>query len=599
MIFRNDIQILRGLSVFFVVLYHLKIAGFSSGYLGVDVFFVISGFLMAKLYTPDDKAGFFLKRAKRLLPAYFAVIFLTVLASLFITVPSDFSQVKNQSYFALLLSSNIGFWMQNSYFENAAFNPLLHLWSLGVEIQFYLLVPLIFWLAQRSKPLYFIFLGGSLICCFFLVGISPKTAFFLTPFRLWQFLIGFAVARYYVTPDGMSRRTGVGLLGLIALCLAPFLNLNGESLSILNGHPGLAALAVSLATAAVLAFGIPKRVESNVLSRGLVKLGEYSYSIYLAHFPLIVLFLYRPFSGTVLSAESWADTLLLIMMIALASVALYRFIETPMRKSLWAFQYSFVAIIGTLLLLVGSGHLNKLQYTQQELNIFNATQDKSEYRCGKVFRILHPTEKICNLTQLNAPDTRVLLVGTSHADAIKTVFSEMAVERNIDVYFIVENTPLMGGGMGVDELLSEAKRLRVKHLVLHYLSQSLEPEVLSNLISKAKAYNISVALLMPVPRWNDNVPSKLYEHIKFKNSLPNKNIENYNAENLKLITFVEKTSIDNFKQYSTAEYFCNALKCKMANELYKPFYFDFHHLTLTGSRELQPVFDRVFNDFQD
>lgn len=602
--FRNDIQILRGLSVLFVVLYHLEIAGFSSGYLGVDVFFVISGFLMAKLYTPDDKAGFFLKRAKRLLPAYFAVIFLTVLAALFITVPSDFSQVKNQSYFAMLLSSNIGFWTQNSYFAKAAFNPLLHLWSLGVEIQFYLLVPLIFWLAGKSKLLFFMLLTGSLVCCLYLVGVSPKTAFFLTPFRLWEFLIGFGIARYYVNPAGISRYSGIGLFGLMALCVAPFIELNGESLNIVNGHPGLAALGVSLATAAVLAFGIPKRVESNVLSHGLVKLGEYSYSIYLAHFPLIVLFLYKPFSGTMLRAESWSDTLLLIVMIALASVALYRFIETPMRKSVRAFQCSVVAIIGTLVLLMGSSQLNKLRYSQRELNIFNASSDKSEYRCGKAFRVFHPSEKICNLTKLSAPVSRVLLVGNSHADAIKTVFSEMAAERNIDVYFMVENAPLMTGGMGVDELLSAAQRLEIKHLVLHYRSRHKSPlyieiGVLEQLIAKARLAGISVSFIMPVPIWESGVPAMLYEHIEYGKELPEKSPRNYDDDNRQLIDFIQTVSADNFRNYSVAEYYCDNHQCRMADNRWVPYYFDNHHLTLAGSRQLRPVFDKLLTDFKD
>ena len=193
--YRKDIQILRGVAVLLVVFFHLEIAGFSSGFLGVDVFFVISGYLMAKMYEPSEKMTFFVKRARRLLPAYFAVVLVTVILATFTITPNDYAQVTRQAGFATFLIPNIGFWLENSYFDKAAFVPLLHLWSLGVEIQFYLLVPVLFWIFQKWKAGYVLFLAGSAVLCFIIVGISPKTSFFWLPCRLWQFLIGFGIAR--------------------------------------------------------------------------------------------------------------------------------------------------------------------------------------------------------------------------------------------------------------------------------------------------------------------------------------------------------------------------------------------------------------------
>jgi len=127
--YRKDIQILRGIAVLLVVLYHLGIGGFNSGFLGVDVFFVISGFLMAVLYDQNKKMEFFKKRSLRLLPAYFVTIAATVVASILIVTPNEYNQVVEQSVYADLFASNIGYWMQNSYFSRSEFNPLLHLWS--------------------------------------------------------------------------------------------------------------------------------------------------------------------------------------------------------------------------------------------------------------------------------------------------------------------------------------------------------------------------------------------------------------------------------------------------------------------------------------
>ena len=127
MTYRKDIQILRGIAVLLVVLFHLEMAGFASGFLGVDVFFVISGYLMAMMYQPQHKVAFFLKRAKRLLPAYFVTIGATVFGATLLVTPNDYQQVVNQSWFAVLFASNIGFWSENSYFDKAAFKPLLQI----------------------------------------------------------------------------------------------------------------------------------------------------------------------------------------------------------------------------------------------------------------------------------------------------------------------------------------------------------------------------------------------------------------------------------------------------------------------------------------
>ena len=194
--YRVDIQVLRGIAVLLVLFYHLKINGFKNGYLGVDVFFVISGYLMAIICKTTSPFNFYIKRLKRLLPAYLFTIILTSIVVCIISIPSDAQQHFNRLWFDLFGMSNIAYCLKNSYFNLNSFQPLLNLWSLGVEIQFYAIAPFLLLYLSRHKTIFLIILIISTIVTFTINEISPKTSFFLTPFRFYEFLIGAAIAWY-------------------------------------------------------------------------------------------------------------------------------------------------------------------------------------------------------------------------------------------------------------------------------------------------------------------------------------------------------------------------------------------------------------------
>ena len=139
--FRTDLQVLRGIALILVFFYHLKIYGFSNGYLGVDIFFVLSGYLMMYLGCNCTTLDFYKRRLKRLLPAYFFTIIVTTFVVTIIVLPVDANQRFSRIWFDLIGSSNIAFWLENSYFDSTDFKPLLNLWSLGLEFQFYLIAP--------------------------------------------------------------------------------------------------------------------------------------------------------------------------------------------------------------------------------------------------------------------------------------------------------------------------------------------------------------------------------------------------------------------------------------------------------------------------
>lgn len=589
---RQDIQILRGLAVTFVVLFHLQITGISSGFLGVDIFFVVSGFLMAILYKDGKPKQFFERRARRLLPAYFTTVIFTLIISFFIVLPSESSQVIKQSLYSMFFENNFGFWMQNSYFSKSDFNPLLHLWSLGVEIQFYLIVPLLVWFFRKSKILLPLCLLASFSACIFFLGISPKTSFFMMPFRIWEFLIGFIVA-YYFSINGSikyKKYNYIGLISLLFLFATPFLHIDGESLNRIFGHPGFYALFACVFTAITIAFGLPKYITNSVLGRILEKLGNYSYSIYLVHFPIIVLYLYEPFSGTNLHPKSGLDIIIILLLITIMSVIMHNFIEKKNVKNIFKlYATSFIS----LLILTGATKISpKIIYSDYEQNIFNGLNDRASYRCGKLFRITHPKDLSCKLNKKTFNNS-VLLVGNSHADAIKQEFSRIAEKNNFNTYFLASNTPLMDSQITPEMVVNEAKKYNIKHIVLHYAYNTLAASKIIEVSNLAKEQGIKISYISPVPVYNDMVPKIIFE--SGKTTMNNKN--DFIKDNHQFITELSLYSSTNslFDLYSVEKVMCPS-SCLIADTKGHPYYFDTNHLTLTGARLLTPVFEEIFKN---
>ena len=297
---RLDLQFLRGFSVIIVFLYHLKIPGFQKGFLGVDIFFVLSGYFMAKLVEKSDPLEFYKRRLKRLLPAYLVVVASTTLIVIFLTVPSDSIQRTDKLFYDLLALSNFAFWAENSYFDSSSFKPLLNIWSLAVEIQFYLVAPFILPFLHKRKILLISTAFVSFLISIIFLTISPQTSFFLLPTRFWEFIFGAFVAWYFI--KNYQTKTDSFIVLFLILCILSvmfFFPIPNDSFNILTGHPGLAALIIVASTALIILIGFDKSIFiQSYLARMFIKVGDYSYSIYLTHFPIIILVNYNAFSGT-------------------------------------------------------------------------------------------------------------------------------------------------------------------------------------------------------------------------------------------------------------------------------------------------------------
>lgn len=592
--YRFDLQVLRGIAVIFVVLYHLKVQGFGNGYLGVDVFFVLSGFLMATLCESASPIEFYARRLRRLLPAYFVVVLVVVLLVALIAVPVDANQVFGRLWFDVVGLSNIAYWVENSYFDASAFRPLLNFWSLAVEIQFYLIAPFVLPFLRRRVLLAVLTLVVSVFAAMFIATVSPKTSFFWMPLRFWEFIVGAMVAWY---PLGLSqgelRRILSGLTLLLLLCVIFFYPVMTDSLNVVNGHPGVAAALVSGLTALFISLSSSALVAfRGALGRFLSIIGDYSYSIYLIHFPVIVLLNYAPFGGTVLGAGGAFQVVLVVVATGLLSFLSYNYIET-LRASARFNKFMGVAFVLVVAIGIVSPPINRSMYSVEQNIIFSAWTDRDRYRCGVVFRILNPTETVCAIGAERGGG-RIMLLGNSHADSIKVSFAGAMDAVGFSTYFVTANNPLMSEKMASEAIGRDVRRLDVRGVAIHYsddfYSDKFARGQLRNFVGAMRAAKVPVLFIAPVPVYKYHVPKRLYENTIGVGGVSKVALaDEYRSWSSGFLDAVSDIGIDAGDVYYPHEYICESGECLLAVNG-RPAYFDEGHLTLTGARVLMPLF---------
>lgn len=599
--FRGDIELLRGVAVILVVIFHLKLGIFKSGFIGVDVFFVISGFLMAAAFCNPSSSilSFYERRARRVLPAALMIHFLFFLVSPFIFLPFETERVAQSFLSTILLGPNIGFWLENGYFDEFTFRPMLHYWSLGVEFQYYLVFPLLIYIFKTRNWLYFFCFVLSFLLSLLLTNFSSKTAFFLLPSRIWEFLAGYYAYKICSGSDYSTKKYSpyIAIGALVGLVLLGITTIPQDK------FPGIyAILPVSLAFAFIV-FGLPNS-ENFLFKFGWVLryLGRISYSIYLIHYPVIFLFIYSPFSAWKTLTNVNAGLVAIITLIL--SVLSYRYIEVPFRnrklisnklfiKILFAF---FIVSISAIVLYSKTAYFSS-GYSDREKKIFYAVNDQDGWFCNYFEKIKAYNKNSCNLNHVLS-DRNFLLIGDSHMDAIKHLFVTKANESGVGLRIVRDSCILGVGSCASGKILSEVKLNHITDVVLlGYKPDRFDLEQLSILATSARNEKYNIHFIMPVPTYSKSVPQLLYE---VEHKMTDLNSYVYSPESfrskasVKYQKFMEANEIkENVFFYDPSKYLCDTL-CKIEGDD-GVFYHDSHHLSLVGSRRLVPMVEEIFS----
>jgi peptidoglycan/LPS O-acetylase OafA/YrhL len=438
--FRHDINGLRAWAVVAVVLYHFGVVGFKGGFVGVDVFFVISGFLMTGivvrgLESPQgfSVAAFYLARAKRILPALIALCAALLALGWWVLLPLEYQMLATHSVSSLTFLSNFMFWSEAGYFDIASHEKwLLHTWSLAVEWQFYMLLPLVLMLVWRFKPgrtaLTFAIWGGffsSFALCVAVTQYWPGSAFYLLPTRAWEMLAGGMVFLMRGARVLTGRRRALVETAGFGLIISAVVMFDASS-----SWPGWRAMVPVFGAALVL---IAECENSRWTSHPVAQwLGTRSYSLYLWHWPVVVALVYL---------EMQADVSSIVIGMALTLVLgdlSFRWVEKPALLKLGKLQIgrsgaalgSVAMVVATLAMIV----IYKSGVPQRIPD--NVATVAAEARNG------NPRGPACAMkgTGVVSPSCKYgsenlngILLGDSHGDAVITAFATAANASNASV----------------------------------------------------------------------------------------------------------------------------------------------------------------------
>lgn len=441
--YRPEIDGLRALAILPVVLFHYRVPGFAGGFVGVDVFFVISGYLITSLIQSEMARGtfslahFYERRVRRIFPGLFAMLAVVTAAAYVFFFPVDLVRYARSLFATALFGANFEFWREAGYFDAFADQkPLLHLWSIAVEEQFYLLFPAILILLRTRTPRLRIAAVSAIFLASFAlsawgIGAAPVATFLLLPARAWELMLGALLALGSI-PAIRSRvvSNALAALGLVLIGASVFV------FTPQSPFPGPAALLPCAGAALVIQTADPKRtLVGRALSlRPLVFVGVISYSLYLWHWPVFVFATYIHFR----EPTGMANAALIALSFVLAVLS-WHFVEQPFRKARQRLTRrslfpgaAFAAGLTAASAAFATSTEGLPERLAPRLQRIIAEQDDHEPRIERCFGMTAVdvrAHRLCTIGAMGIAPS-FLLWGDSHADAILPAVSRAAARAH-------------------------------------------------------------------------------------------------------------------------------------------------------------------------
>ena len=601
--YRKELDGLRALAVGAVLLNHAEQAWLTGGYLGVDSFFVLSGYVVAASWSRRKKEGvgeFFKRRIRRLQPA---LILMIAISSLICTgIGLNSSTNINTALTSLAGTSNIYLLKEKmDYFgQSAAINPFTHTWSLAVEAQFYLIFPII----GRNKRLLAPLLIISAACWTILQVKNIEFAFYSMPTRLWELGIGIWV---YQNQEKLTKSGEVLILATIGLLVSYTLPLDKQ----LIGTP----LAVISTAFLIHNLTIDTRIK-RILSLGLFReIGIRSYGIYLWHWPLLI------FCRSTWPHEGYGDEMIALVITLSISAISYKLVETPLRKKCWGLKEGAIATITTGIAIYSIGTYQRLYQQKLSYEAFSIKHRKSleQTKCHSP-KFKNALDE-CLRNKTNKNEQNLILLGDSHAGHLNPII------KGIDLNWIHlsgRNTPNIW--LGKD--CKEEKYCFDKNELLEKIRESLNSySIIVVGISPRRLMKSGKKSEIQISRMSDNLKKSLADMIKVardKHSkiimiegLPQIKCQNnqtmqaiYNTKGIegvengcsrersrvdkdnrvldRIMTELEKSNPGVVRIFKSRDYICSKETCSMTNMKGELIYWDEQaHLTPEGINEIE------------
>lgn len=643
--YRSDIDGLRALAIISVLIFHMFPKFLPGGYVGVDIFFIISGYLIGSTIFNEYEKGnfsflnFYQRRLIRIIPLLLVVLFATFLLGYFFLLPHEFKSLGRHIGAASVFGSNFQLLKEKGYFDTASeLKPLLHLWSLGIEEQFYLFLPILILFINKvfKRPIIVItsIASCSLIYSFYLTSNNLEAAFFRPESRFWELLIGVLLSRVEKIPSPYleKQKPYLSVLGIV-LCLIAIFSYNNET-----PFPGFYALIPTLGAALLIYSGEKGLINNKIFKlNSLIFVGKISYSLYLWHWVFLSF-------NQILYQQNPPRELIFIMVFisVLLSIVTYYFIEKPL-KHLTTFQKKIISIF-TILLLIFSYNLGRavfhLKITQNSL----PKEVKAISLKALDINDMSGTDMIpfenWFYNKIGDGQENIIVLGDSHTGMYYSRISKYLKDKNspYTVYFFIKpgcipitnlrykqhgkqicnNYYQKAYQFGLDH---NAKKLIIASNLLPHLngemdsyftqndsSVKINPKsnaytlILENLNQNLKKYkekNIEIIYVSSIPFGAEFNPNKM-----FKRSFTIKPFE-INIREFDLIKFKEKYGniINDLKSIASQnqatvidpiDYLCDDNKCKTVDENNVPIYCDDNHFNKEYVSTKITYLDQIF-----